>query len=1366
MAVLAIAGIGAAVGWGIGGTATAMAIGWTVGSYVGSYLFPTQLPDVEGPRVTDLSASTSAYGLVRTRIFGTVGLAGNLIWSDELTEIRNEDEVSGGKGGGGSSQTVVSYTYTVTCAWALCEGPVDAVRRIWFDAELVYDARDTNTGIVIKDGVNLRIYTGTETQGPDPSIQQIEGVGNTPAYRGTCYIVVQDLLLTDYGNRRPNVRAEVLRQGAVTNPATPIGAYSQNYLFLDNQTGWLCAVNLVTDTAVVWDAASGVVIAEWPLQQSALGPLNLQTAHNGIAYGDGWYDGNNQYLAAVDMISGQVLWQSGSYGIGAVITGRIEAHDQWLCRIGVLNQSIEVYEYNGDGSVTYVGGITNHSGGAEMSQVEPDTGYVWGFFSNYANNVGISLLTIDLNPEWPYFSPIKWLTTVQSHSLLDYFDSAGQPTSPLHTGVKADNLYHSAYYFDYDPATQSPIMVQYDDDGGTALPRGLYRIQCATRHNLNTMFIAASNTDVSPNPGATWSISTHNEWANNGNQLTGDGRVYYITAGSRLAVFNSYDMSLETSYEWPTLPNNVTGTVAASWAARTFYSFVILNGQYKLQWDRWGEEGMGLDQVVQEICEAHSLEALEFDVTDLATKSVKGFAIGRPTKARTQIEALMGAYFFDAVESDKKLKFRLRDNTSLITIPEGDLAAHEPGRQLPDAVMLKRKELYQIPQTVQVTHMSAALEYEPSSQYARQPTSPTADVLKLEFPLVLADDEAAQIAEIWMQALRAERHTATVVLGPKYLEYDPTDIITVQNNGLQYQFRLLKTALGGLPGIMKAEVSTYDVGAYVSNARGSSPIGYFGSTLNQAPISGFFMINSPPLRDTDDDGGFYYVVSPYADANNWPGSVAKRRDPTEPSTTLMSFGTQFNRATVGYEVLEVALPAGPNATTWDWENSLTVRLWNFQIDSLATETEIDVLNGRNLIYFPQTGELMQFRIATDNGDDTWTLTGLLRGRRGTDVFMDEHVPGEPFVLITPTTLYKYTDVLSNIGRTFEYASVTLNTGDNRAPKQTWTQSGGLITPLSPVALKATRQANGDLLLEWVRRARLNAEWLDNVDVPLDEPTEEYDVELYQDVTLLRTVRVIGQSRYTYTAAEQNTDTGSGVVGQFNMIVYQISSRVGRGQPGYLEPIRETVATNFSEYALFETPPLNWTRVNNGTWTIETGGADQVVEVVRGSAGHAYLRWARVTPARDVEALIKTATTLNSTTGGTGTQSIHGVTVRAQAIGQTGYLAGFWGDTGTASLVYKNNGSKGYTTLFNHPTKKATTGTFWWVRLRAQGNEIKVKWWNSADAEPSGWDFEAVDTSELNAGDIMLAGAYEYWGGPEEFDFFSCAYDGRTAPSTV
>lgn len=79
----------------------------------------------------------------------------------------------------------------------------------------------------------LRMYLGSETQMPDPLIEQIKGVGNASAYRGFAYLVVEGIQLQ--GGRSPNVTIEFVegtRSAAaiVTSLAEMVGLSPANDL--------------------------------------------------------------------------------------------------------------------------------------------------------------------------------------------------------------------------------------------------------------------------------------------------------------------------------------------------------------------------------------------------------------------------------------------------------------------------------------------------------------------------------------------------------------------------------------------------------------------------------------------------------------------------------------------------------------------------------------------------------------------------------------------------------------------------------------------------------------------------------------------------------------------------------------------------------------------------------------------------------------------------------------------------------------------------------------------------------------------------------------------------------------------------------
>ena len=62
------------------------------------------------------------------------------------------------------------------------------------------------------------LLSGTEDQAADPLIEEIEGAGNTPAYRGLSYVVFEDMALAAFGNRIPQLQFELIRSITADNP--------------------------------------------------------------------------------------------------------------------------------------------------------------------------------------------------------------------------------------------------------------------------------------------------------------------------------------------------------------------------------------------------------------------------------------------------------------------------------------------------------------------------------------------------------------------------------------------------------------------------------------------------------------------------------------------------------------------------------------------------------------------------------------------------------------------------------------------------------------------------------------------------------------------------------------------------------------------------------------------------------------------------------------------------------------------------------------------------------------------------------------------------------------------------------------------
>lgn len=200
MATLVLTAVGTAVGGPLGGAIGAM-LGGAVDRAV---LFRPK--GREGPRLTELAVQTSSYGSAIPQLFGTIRVAGTVVWATDLIETRSTE------GGGKRGPQTTSYAYAASFAVLLSARAIRGVGRIWSDGKLLRGA----DGALTAAGM-LRLHTGSEAQDVDPLIASAEGAGLAPAHRGCAYAVFEGLALADFGNRIPSLTFEVIAdEGPVT----------------------------------------------------------------------------------------------------------------------------------------------------------------------------------------------------------------------------------------------------------------------------------------------------------------------------------------------------------------------------------------------------------------------------------------------------------------------------------------------------------------------------------------------------------------------------------------------------------------------------------------------------------------------------------------------------------------------------------------------------------------------------------------------------------------------------------------------------------------------------------------------------------------------------------------------------------------------------------------------------------------------------------------------------------------------------------------------------------------------------------------------------------------------------------------------
>jgi hypothetical protein len=551
---------------------------------------------------------------------------------------------------------------------------------------------------------------------------------------------------------------------------------------------------------------------------------------------------------------------------------------------------------------------------------------------------------------------------------------------------------------------------------------------------------------------------------------------------------------------------------------------------------------VALSSIAADICARAGMSAGQYDVSQL-TDRVTGYAITNHSNARGNIAPLMATYFFDAVDSDGLIKFVKRGSAPIAAIAYGDLGASssvgDTANQNPVTEVIMQE--VDLPRTLTLTYSGLNNDYQPTTQRAFRGNTRSNKDATLSAPIVLSDDNGLMRVQAMLWATWAGRKTFNFTLPLSYLQYEPGDVLTLPGDkGQAYTVRIVRCAVDGQGALLYTasleQPDIYPSAAY--NVQGGAPAGFTPQTLDYSGPTVLAVLDVPPLRDSDTSPGLYLAASGYA--ANWPGVVV---DISRDDITFTDLESISNASVIGFA--QTALPNFSGGNQPDELSSVTVVTTG---GALASVNYTNFLAGVNAAYLG--GELLYFRNATQTGANTYLLTGFLRGRVGTEQAMATHASSELFVLLDAAKLQVATVGLSDIGAPLYFEPHLLNLFANQpVVAQVTTPQNARVKPLSPalfVAGHGSAASVSDISLSWIRRARVNAQWNDGADVPLDESVETYTLNIYSGSTLKRTATVSAATAYTYTAANITADGFSAG----NLITFTIAQNSDQGVLGY------------------------------------------------------------------------------------------------------------------------------------------------------------------------------------------------------------------------
>lgn len=524
----------------------------------------------------------------------------------------------------------------------------------------------------------------------------------------------------------------------------------------------------------------------------------------------------------------------------------------------------------------------------------------------------------------------------------------------------------------------------------------------------------------------------------------------------------------------------------------------------------------------------------DFDFTDCDAGQlngiVSGFVVDRVMSARDALQPLELAFFFDSLESEGKIHFRPRGHLSA---PPAILSDIDTVETSPASSLVRRSRAQEtdLPLSAKLQYIAATGSYETAVAEARRTAASSGRVATAALPLVLEPQAAQSMAESWLHETWAARETASFVLPPSTAAFEPGDIVAIANGTLRSRFRI--TAISD-HGAREIEAQAIDRDVYEP-----------APTTERPPLPAPVIPAGPPLVvyldipaiETDPPHTAYVAAA----QQPWPGSIAVYRSPDGTGFKLDCLVTRS--ATTGTTSSELAI--GP-LHRLDRTNKLTVALDRGQLQSV---TDLAFLAGANTAAVemaPGTWEILQFKTAALTAPATYELSVLLRGQRGSTEAYQLPVPaGARFVLIDAAAKslnLSAADIALPL--TWRAGPARHNIAASSYTSLTQSFSGKGQSPRRPVHLRGYRNQAGDITLTWIRQTRIGGDSWDQVDVPLGEAIEQYDIDIMQGGTVVRTISTPSPSA-TYTATMQIIDFGA-LNSAIEVKVSQVSPTYGRG----------------------------------------------------------------------------------------------------------------------------------------------------------------------------------------------------------------------------
>ena len=786
--------------------------------------------------------------------------------------------------------------------------------------------------------MKFRLYRGTDDQIPDPDLEAIYGIGNTPSYRGRAYVVFPLYDITAW-KAIPQYQFEVVTGGSAVAAYDTMMSGTRAGLADDN--GY---------AAIATDATDWV-----PIAASQLGFSGFP-----VFCDDRWVMVTNTQCAWTDDLTGLTGWQTGTVEPGP--------------------NTLQDAKYLGNGRILAAGLsgtlMLSVDKGESFSVIDPpNTG---ANISVIANTLGEAIIGSGSNENHLYTQ--------------DYGQSISTAANPATTYAL------TAGYYRYDQggwyvgggssvptgpgeitrlASPNATPITLVTDAPSQVVAMAYRPSFHIDGELCVALCHEGEIIYTTNDWLTYTISSASlPGSTTARPFAFDGQRFIIgyngDAGEDAVVYTLTDPEVLQGPHLNTLQDNFAITT----------SFMGV--------EQVTSEPPILSDVVSWCHRAVGQPASEFDVEELDDIVVDGLAVAGAYTAKDVINSLQGLWQFDSPEYDRKIHYHLRGKPVVRVFTFDDL--------LEDPEESTREQAVEYPKKAHLDYQSPKVDYAPAKATSSRSSQDARVVgeVSIQTAVVFNDpDVPAQRVQVMHKVFWADADGETVIYVPDpHLDLVPGDCIGLSLRGTLRRLRIDKMEIS--PGVLKLTCRNDRETAYTSNAVGIAPPPPTPPPPSLAGPTMAMVLDTSLLRDADDGSALTKYIALGGVSPAWAGALLE--ESANEGTTYADL-LQVTAASVMGTLTESIGASSPYY--FDRTNKIVVQLdstdESVDIDSLTMAQFLNEGGAWAIQDASGAVEIGQYRDAVDLGGGKFELSYLQRGRLNTGAV--SHAEGARFVLL-------------------------------------------------------------------------------------------------------------------------------------------------------------------------------------------------------------------------------------------------------------------------------------------------------------------------------------------------------------------------------